>query len=264
MWLRTVWRRLRDRVRHEPLTLNLPAPPAEFDIVQRPPDHNNVPGDFYVDANCCTLCGVPEYYAPDLFGSDEWGCWVRRQPVTPEEEKRMLIVMRTQDLGCIEYGGKDDRILRLLAAISKVDARRAETLRSYASRFDPALLQHVETADEISRLDSDPHGVFVRRLDDAKLALIAGHAPGVRHLLADGSNRVTDAGLVALSNLKQLETLDLEWSAVTDTGLPRIAAVQTLRWVDLGFCEGVSAEGIRDLRARRPDLEITETVGSDS
>ena len=47
----------------------------------RTPDPRNVPGEFCVLRDCCLLCGVPWHYAPELFGYDDNGCWVSRQPV---------------------------------------------------------------------------------------------------------------------------------------------------------------------------------------
>ena len=68
----------------------------------------NVIGDFYVEANCCTLCGVPEAIAPDLFATSDRGhCYVKKQPETADEFDRMTKVFATQDLGCIRYRGTD-------------------------------------------------------------------------------------------------------------------------------------------------------------
>jgi ferredoxin len=72
----------------------------------------NVPGDFFVEAECCTLCGVPWSEAPDLFRYDDDHCWVSRQPVTADEQRRMLRVIQLQDLGCIRYRGSDRKILK--------------------------------------------------------------------------------------------------------------------------------------------------------
>lgn len=75
-------------------------------------DKRNVPGDFYVKAACCTLCGLPEFIAPKLFASDDLGCWVKRQPGNPAEEAKMLEVIDSQELNCIRYGGKKRNIIR--------------------------------------------------------------------------------------------------------------------------------------------------------
>ena len=128
------------------------------------------------------------------------------------------------------------------------------------SRARPEQVQKVETLEQIRHLSADTECLLVRRLTDEKLAAIATRVARLRHLIADGVNDVTDAGLSALIAFTQLESLDLEWSRVTDDGLHSIASVASLRWVDLGFCPGVSAAGIADLRLLRPDLEIVDTT----
>jgi hypothetical protein len=76
--------------------------------------HLNVAGPFYVEHGCCTLCGVPESEAPDLFGSDASQCYVKRQPSTPDELGRMMEALRVQELGCIRYAGADSKILETI------------------------------------------------------------------------------------------------------------------------------------------------------
>jgi hypothetical protein len=87
--------------------------------------HLNVVGPFYVEDGCCTLCGVPESEAPDLFGSDPTQCFVKKQPVTPAELDLMINALRTQDLGCVRYTGNDARVLETIRAwndLPNVDA----------------------------------------------------------------------------------------------------------------------------------------------
>ena len=64
-------------------------------------DSRNAPGDFYVEKDCCTLCGIPWHIAPELFGYDDNGCWVAHQPANADEHRKMLKVIDTQELGCI-------------------------------------------------------------------------------------------------------------------------------------------------------------------
>jgi hypothetical protein len=124
------------------------------------------------------------------------------------------------------------------------------------NRFDPGKLLVVETLEDIRTLAPDSEGLLVRRLTDIKLGAIVEQVPRLRHLIADGSTTVTDSGLGVLEGLSRLECLDLEWSGVTDTGLLKIAAMRSLRWVDLGFCRGVSSRGVAELRQLRPDLDV--------
>src|SRR5262245_2661417 len=101
--------------------------------------------------------------------------------------------------------------------------------------FDPDALIRVETVEQIWSLAPDSDGVFVSDLDDAKLAAIAAATPDLRHLIAGGSSRLTDAGLGALATFTRLENLDLEWSLITDQGLGLVGAISSLRWLDIGF-----------------------------
>ena len=70
-------------------------------MMTRAPDPRNAPGEFYVLEGCCTLCGIPWAYAPELFGYDDNGCWVSRQPATLTEREKMLKVIACQELDCI-------------------------------------------------------------------------------------------------------------------------------------------------------------------
>jgi hypothetical protein len=74
----------------------------------------NVPGDFFVEDGCCTLCGVPWHIAPDLFSYEDSGCWVNRQPANTEELGRMIRVLQTQELDCIHYRGNDPKITKAI------------------------------------------------------------------------------------------------------------------------------------------------------
>jgi ferredoxin len=108
----------------------------------------NADGDFYVERDCCTLCGVPSHYAPTLFEEDGSGCWVSRQPTNREDEERMLKVFAVQDLGCVRYRGTDPRIVKALEKIGeaeRIDAlARAEgstAAQSGQPRHDHTLAQ---------------------------------------------------------------------------------------------------------------------------
>ena len=84
------------------------------------PHPANVPGDFYVEDGCCTMCEMPFVIAPDLFGTcqDRKGyphCYVKRQPESPPELDQMVDAIRCADLQCIRYRGSDRLIqLRLI------------------------------------------------------------------------------------------------------------------------------------------------------
>jgi hypothetical protein len=89
------------------------------------PDPRNAVGDFYVKRDCCLFCGVPWDAALDLFGYDDNGCWVARQPGSPAEEAKIL--------GCIRYRGGQIGILRALEEIG--EKRQHDHPISLLSRF---------------------------------------------------------------------------------------------------------------------------------
>jgi hypothetical protein len=73
--------------------------------------------EMYVDAQCCSSCGIPWNVAPDLFEERNQACFVRRQPRTVPELRRALRVFMTQDLGCVRYRGTDRRVVALLTKV---------------------------------------------------------------------------------------------------------------------------------------------------
>jgi len=77
----------------------------------------NVPGDFYVENECCTMCAIPFTEAPTLFGTttEESHCFVKRQPSTEVELDQMVNAIHCAELNCIRYGGSDRAIqIRLI------------------------------------------------------------------------------------------------------------------------------------------------------
>lgn len=81
------------------------------------PHPQNVPGPFYVQDRCCIACGVPVDTAPDNFDwtEAEDHCFVKRQPVGPEEIDRTLRAMWSAEVDCIRYRGVDPSILARIA-----------------------------------------------------------------------------------------------------------------------------------------------------
>ena len=77
----------------------------------------NVRGDFYVEDGCCTMCGVPQAEAPELFGGfdENWNsiheqCFVKKQPQNNLELNKMINAMAAQELTCIRYCGTNKNI----------------------------------------------------------------------------------------------------------------------------------------------------------
>jgi len=93
--------------------------------IPNPPHPKNIPGDFYVEDGCCTMCGVPFAAAPELFseGKDEDGYeyyYVSRQPETAAEIDQMIDALSCSELACIHYQGRDPQIIERLVQIGKI------------------------------------------------------------------------------------------------------------------------------------------------
>lgn len=81
----------------------------------------NVPGDFYVEDGCCTMCGVAEAEAPELLASDplrhsnDWqSCYFRRQPRSRKGPEHIINAKDVAEVDCIRYAGTDEKILKRL------------------------------------------------------------------------------------------------------------------------------------------------------
>lgn len=120
-----------------------------------------------------------------------------------------------------------------------------------------AALVRVDGLEAVAALPPDTEGVFVSKPSEALFAALAARLPALRHILTDGDTEdVNDNAVSRLATLRQLETLDLEGSTITDASLAVLAGLPALQWVDLGFVPGVTEKGLNVLRTARPDLEI--------
>lgn len=84
----------------------------------RPPSSNKAVsdlGDFYVEPDCCLLCGVPEDVAPEVFHTGDDHCSVIRQPCSRDEIDRTIRAMWSCEVDCVRYRGRDATILERLA-----------------------------------------------------------------------------------------------------------------------------------------------------
>lgn len=78
-------------------------------------------GAFYVDTSCCTLCGVPEEIAPELFRLGDEHCSVIRQPASTEEISKAIEVMWSAEMECFRYRGTDLAVLQRLGEAGLAD-----------------------------------------------------------------------------------------------------------------------------------------------
>ena len=84
-------------------------------LPQRVPE--NAPGDFYVEANACTLCCLPHVEAPELLndpGADFRECHFRRQPQNEAEVERACQAVAVSCVNGLRYGGNDPKVLARL------------------------------------------------------------------------------------------------------------------------------------------------------
>lgn len=88
---------------------------------KRPAPSDTQDGDFYVEPDCCLLCGVPESIAPNIFETGENHCSVKRQPTSQDEVDRTVRAMWSSEVDCIRYRGRDTSMLRRLARAGMAD-----------------------------------------------------------------------------------------------------------------------------------------------
>ena len=69
-------------------------------------------------------------------------------------------------------------------------------------------------------------------------------------------SEITDVGLKQIGQLTNLQSLVLPGTKITDQGLPELHGMKNLRHLQLNPNEGVTAEGIAELRKALPDCEI--------
>jgi hypothetical protein len=81
----------------------------------------NVPGDFYVEDQCCTMCAIPFSEAPSLFGTtaDQDHCFVKKQPATDDEMTQMVSAIQSAELSCIRYKGNQRGIQIRLVEVNE-------------------------------------------------------------------------------------------------------------------------------------------------
>jgi Leucine-rich repeat (LRR) protein len=70
-------------------------------------------------------------------------------------------------------------------------------------------------------------------------------------------SRITDAGLVHLKGLANLQALDLAFTKITDSGLVHLKGLVNLQTLDLAFTK-TTDEGVAELQKALPNCEISE------
>jgi hypothetical protein len=101
-------------------------------------------------------------------------------------------------------------------------------------------------------------------MDDAAMATLAAHVPGVRALKLHGSNRLTDEGLRHLAVLRDLEEIEIGgWhSPITDIGFAALKGLPRLRAVHSWWSRRLTDAGVQPTLAACPSLEDANFGGT--
>lgn len=124
----------------------------------------NVDGDFYVEDGCCTLCGVPQRYAPDLFSDidDEADhCYVKKQPQSRDELSRMIDVAYAVDLACLRYSGTCPAVIAELSDPNGYQI--CDALLPASDPLPPVLPVKLELPPAPASLEQPPSRGLLRR-----------------------------------------------------------------------------------------------------
>jgi ferredoxin len=76
----------------------------------------NAPGDFYVEADLCILCGAPAAVSPDLVEMNEQHCYFKKQPTNRVELERAIEAVNSCCCVAYRYCGDDRDVIARLGA----------------------------------------------------------------------------------------------------------------------------------------------------
>lgn len=141
----------------------------------------NVVGDFYVECDSCVSCEAPYHEAPDLMGrpgssEKNYGCFFRRQPLTPDQIDRACSAVMVSCVEAVRYAGNDPEILRTLydrGAYSSCDVHPTEVERQ--------LIQHVKDNYRVAK-QHGVHWTYVRDESPERVLVACCYGPS-RHTL---------------------------------------------------------------------------------
>ena len=114
-------------------------------------------------------------------------------------------------------------------------------------------LDHLRSLN-LARLNHLRYGSLDTGLSDACLIPIQGLSQ-LQTLTLSG-NRITDEGLALIAGMPELESLDLDATDVTDAGLVHLQALKKLKSLSLGGTR-VTPQGARALQSALPGLEVS-------
>jgi hypothetical protein len=179
-----------------------------------------------------------------------------RMPVNylHRDEARLIVA---QDVGFGSWAALVDGLVngtpRLPGFVVDADGDRIGPRRELSEQDWDELLTAMKER-QIRRLSSN--GL----MNDAVLARVA-RLDHIAHLDLAGSRQLTDEGLVHLSCMPQLETLNLTGCKITDRGLKVLKELPNLREFALNWHTGISDDGVAHLRFCHR-LEHVDLMGS--
>lgn len=174
----------------------------------------------------------------------EWGVSVVK-PVWQEE------IPRFETLETFSWQGTDvaDRFQKAVALSKNLKRLTFGRERPYPSEAHFARIADIPSLKSLAIHGSDRGDAILRyvsnlsNLEELNLSL----------------SGVSDRGMLSLIALPKLRSVDLGFTRVTDEGLRVLAGIPSLKKVDVGRTP-VTPQGIALVRALRPDLEITLNV----
>lgn len=93
-------------------------------------------------------------------------------------------------------------------------------------------------------------GIRIQNIDDPTmgrlLAEIDGH-PQLKMLNLSENRKITDRGLGLLQHIPGLTSLNLSSCDLTDAGLPQLAVLRYLEWLNLSYCNRITYIGLKPL-----------------
>jgi hypothetical protein len=148
----------------------------------------------------------------------------------------------------------------MIALLSCLSVTASGSLRAANEAEDKAVAAIQKLGGKVERDDKRAGSPVVTvdlmrdKIKDADLACLADLRE-VTSLKLDNTG-LTDEGLKHLKGLKNLRRLTVSFTGVSDEGLKQLKGLEKLEFLHVGYCAKVTAKGKADLRQALPKLEI--------
>ena len=139
--------------------------------------------------------------------------------------------------------------LVLIALLALQGQQEPDKLKLPSSTTDEQLAEKLKGLENLKPLD-----LSYTKITDAGLVHLKG-LPNLEELDLVGCYKITDAGLVHLKGLTKLEYLNLSYTNITDAGLEHLKGLTKLE--RLGLREtNITDAGVKSLKEALPDCKI--------